>query len=311
MSLTPVSTLDPPAGVDYAQVTTGPDAQPASSMVGALMGLAGYFVVVPLVAQLVIALGWYAVGRPSTLASYTAEALRFEHPIGMFASHLALALLIPIAILVTRWIAGRHPKWLASVQPGVRWRYLLACFVIAAVLLNAVLLVGRIGTPWQPDPQANVWGWLLLVLLTSPFQAAAEEVFFRGFLLQSFGALARNRWAGVVASALIFALMHGTQNLPLFLDRLGFGLLAGWLVLRTGGLEAGIGCHVANNLFAFGWAAFFGGIATARTTQVIGWGNAASDLFGFALFAAIAWWLAGRMNLATRTPGLESRASIG
>ena len=71
----------------------------------------------------------------------------------------------------------------------------------------------------------------------------------------------------MVASALVFALFHGTQNLPLFLDRFGFGLLAGVLVVRTGGLEAGIAAHVANNVFAFVWAGLTRTIAEVKATH--------------------------------------------
>ena len=90
-----------------------------------------------------------------------------------------------------------------------------------------------------------------MIILTSPIQAAAEEIFFRGYLMQALGSLVARPWFGVVVSSVVFALLHGTQNLPLFVDRLAFGLLAALLVWRTGGLEAGIAAHVINNVFAF------------------------------------------------------------
>ena len=69
--------------------------------------------------------------------------------------------------------------------------------------------------------------------------------------MQALGSLVARPWFGVVVSAVVFALLHGLQNPPLFVDRLAFGLLAGWLVWRTGGLEAGIAAHVVNNVFAY------------------------------------------------------------
>jgi len=265
---------------------------------------------VPLVAQVLVWAGWLLDGRPGTFAGYQREALAFEHPSGLVAAHLGLAMLVPISLGLVALVHHRAPRWAMSVQPGMRWRYLVLCLPIAAVVLNAVMLVGR-GGVGELDPQPRVWLWLLLVACTAPLQAAAEEFFFRGYLLQAVGAAcdgagasrALTRWSAVVVSALVFALFHGVQNPALFVDRFGFGLLAGALVLWTGGLEAGIACHVANNLFAFGWAAFTGGIARARALQSIGWANAASDLVGFALFALLAWWLARRMRLATTTPG--------
>lgn len=299
-----VGPSEPSPGVDYAHVL---QAEPTSATrpraaLTILMGLSLYFLVVPLMAQLLYSLGWLAAGRPGSMADYSAASARFEHPIGLLGGHIALAMLIPISILLVRAFHGRSPRWLASVQPGMRWRYLAICFVVAAVVLNGMVIASGRLSHGSPRAEAGLWVWLAIVVLSSPLQAAAEEYFFRGLLLQGFGALARRPWLGVVCSALVFALMHGTQNLPLFLDRFGFGLLAGLLVLRTGGLEAGIACHVANNVFAFAWALFYGGVAQLRATQAVGWAQLATDLVGFGLFAIIAWWIGRRMNLATRTP---------
>ena len=146
-----------------------------------------------------------------------------------------------------------RPRWLSSVQPRIRWRYLLGCLVVAVVALNGVLLLSTLvdGEPLRFSPQPGFWGFLVVIVLTSPLQAVAEEVFFRGYLMQALGSLVAQPWFGVVVSALVFALLHGMQNLPLFVARLAFGLLAGVLVWRTGGLEAGIAAHIVNNVFAY------------------------------------------------------------
>ncbi|MDN5562347.1 MAG: CPBP family intramembrane metalloprotease [Luteococcus sp.] len=300
----------PPAGVDFSRVLTGPGQSGLRAGAGVMVALVLFGLAVPLVAQLVTWLGWLLAGSPGGFSAWAKEASRFEHPAGLVGAHLGLALLTVIGIALVRFLHGREAVWATSVQPGMRWRYLLLCLPVAAVVLNGVLLLGRIGQSWHLAPQAQIWVWLVAVLLTAPLQAAGEEYFFRGYLLQTAGSVGDGvglrpehvRWFAVVVSALVFALFHGVQNVPLFVDRFGFGLLAGALVIWTGGLEAGIACHVVNNLFAFGWAAFSGGIAQSRALQAIGWANAASDLVGFSLFAAIAWWLSRRMNLATSTP---------
>jgi len=279
--------------------------------------------VAQLVAQLVVRIGWSLADSPGRFIDWSREALAYHHLAGLVGAHLGIACLVLITMALVRFLHGRAPHWVTSVQPGMRWRYLLLCLPVAAVVLNAIVLLGRLGQPWQPDPQHRAWLWILVVCLTAPLQAAGEEYFFRGYLMQAFGAMAAGlaipagrwridgRWVAVIGSALVFALFHGVQNPALFVDRFGFGLLAGLLVLRTGGLEAGIACHVANNVFAFGWAALFGGVAQARAVQSIGWAQAASDLTGFAIFAALAWWLGGRLNLATRTPQLRGRSRFG
>ncbi|MBK8459371.1 MAG: CPBP family intramembrane metalloprotease [Micropruina sp.] len=111
-------------------------------------------------------------------------------------------------------------------------------------------------------------------------------------------------WFGVVTSAAIFALFHvSQQNLPLFLDRFAFGVLAGVLVVRTGGLEAAIGAHVVNNVLAFVSAGLVTSIAEVKAIQQVGWSEAAWDLAGFTFFTLAALWLGRRMNVATHTPG--------
>ena len=141
----------------------------------------------------------------------------------------------------------------------------MGCLVIAVVSLNGVLLLSTlIDEPLRFSPQPGFWGFLVVIVLTSPLQAMAEEIFFRGYLMQALGSLVAQPWFGVVVSALVFALLHGLQNPPLFVARLAFGLLAGVLVWRTGGLEAGIAAHVVNNVCAYTIAGLTTSIATLK-----------------------------------------------
>jgi hypothetical protein len=43
-------------------------------------------------------------------------------------------------------------------------------------------------------------------------------------------------------------------------------------------------------------------VAELRAISAISWVDAFWDIAGFALFAVVAWAIAGRMRLATRTP---------
>ncbi len=291
-----------PAGVTYPRVLSGEWASSVRSIVGILAGLIGYALIVPVVAQTILALVWLARGRRGSFSAYYTAGLAFDFPAGMLAAQVGLAMLIPVSLIIVRYIHGRSTRYLHSVQPGLRWRYLVVAALAAVVVLNAVLWVSRIGTPLTWAPQSNIGSWLVIIVVTSPLQAAAEEYFFRGYLMQSLGSIVPNPWFGVVTSALVFAVFHGIQNPALFADRFGFGLLAGALVLLTGGLEAGIAAHIVNNLFAFGYALFMGGVASAKGVTTISWAGAGWDLLGFGLFGLTAWWLARRFHLATTTP---------
>ncbi len=299
---------EPPAGLTYPTSLRGAGQEPFRLLFGAAIAVSAFVLVVPLLAQAFMALGWALLGDGLSFEEYSSAASAYELPEGLAATHLALASLLLVAWLVFRFLHGREIRWLVSVQPGLRGRYLVVCLGVAVVVLNAALWASFVlGMPDFGPAQPGWPAFLVVLLVTSPLQAVAEEVFFRGYLLQAIGSATGKAWVGIVATALVFALFHGTQNPALFVHRFAFGLLAGWLVLRTGGLEAGIAAHVVNNVFAFGYALFTGGVAATKAISEITWAKAGFDVAGFAVFALVAVWLAGRFNVATTTPATVMR----
>lgn len=208
-------------------------------ILGILAVLVSYSVVLPAIAWVVLGIRWLVRGRIGSFADFRSQALDYQLIEGMIASHLALASMIIITMVVVRQIHFFHPKWLCSVQPGMRWRYLIVAAIIAMVVLNAGYWLSRTGQPFVVNTDASTPLWLLVIVVLVPLQAAGEEFLFRGYLLQAIGAFSRSRVLTVFISATIFALMHGTQDLPLFADRFAFGLLAGALVIVTGGIRGG------------------------------------------------------------------------
>ncbi|HEY5978181.1 MAG TPA: type II CAAX endopeptidase family protein [Microlunatus sp.] len=292
----------PPDGAPYPQILRGPSYVWWRSLLGVVCGLSLYLLMTAVVTQVVLGVSWGAVGSGEEYADFARRALAFEIPAGMIAANLGIATLIPICWVLMAIVHQVRPRWLSSVQPRIRWRYLLICAGVALVVLNAVTLIPLAlgSTEVTVRPQAGFWSFLVVIVLTSPLQAAAEEIFFRGYLMQALGSLVAHPAFGVVVSALIFALMHGVQNPALFLNRLGFGLLAGLLVWRTGGLEAGIGAHVINNICAYVIAGLTSSIATVRGINSITWLESGIQLGGFALFAVLALLIARQLKLRTR-----------
>lgn len=304
----PLQTPEP--SVNYTRVLARDDDAGVTnkSLVGLLCVFFGYLVVVMAVAYVVVSLGWLLRGRPGTLAEFASYAMHYEYPEGLLGSHLGLATMTLICFGVVYWIHRVPPRWLVSVQPGMRWRYLLACLLVACVALNAIYWLSRIGQPFQPDLPSNASLWFSSILIASPLQAAGEEFVFRGYLMQSVGTFARSPWVSVAFSAAIFAMMHGSQNLPLFVDRLGFGLLAGGLVVLTGGLEAAIAAHVINNVFSFGYATLTGTLTQAHAISVSSWTTTGWDLAAYAITFAGCWFVGKKMNVARKTPNFVSGA---
>ncbi len=295
--------LEPPAGVGYLHILRTGDYRWWRPLLGVFLAVALYFTAVSVVSQVLVLLSWAASGSAGGYADYYRRAVAFQVPGGMLATNLAIACLIPVSFAVVMIVHRMRPRWLASVRPRLRWRFLLVSLGVAAASFAAVLVVSTLLTANAPfRPQPHFWAFMIIIVLTSPLQAAGEEYLFRGYVLQAFGSMARSAWFGILASALLFALFHGTQNLPLFVDRFAFGVLAAVLVHRTGGIEAGIAAHAINNVYAFGLAGLTGTIAGARGLQQIGWSSAAVDVGGFAVFAVLAWLVSRALRLQTVTP---------
>ncbi|NYD58281.1 hypothetical protein BKA08_002519 [Nocardioides marinisabuli] len=234
------------------------------------------FIVLQLLIALVLTL-WLALGGLEVGAAFDRVSGEGEvMPSFLALVNLGWAVTIPVALGVVWVVHGVSPGWLSSVARRLRWGWMLTCFGLSFIALLATLVVSAL-VPAQEsvaldgglnDFTRTTRDFLLVVLLLTPLQAAGEEYAFRGYLTQSFGAVL-SRWprvsvvTAVVVPAVVFALFHGVQDPPIFVDRLAFGLVAGTLVVLTGGLEAGIAMHVLNNLLAFGLALAFSDMTTA------------------------------------------------
>ena len=292
----------PPSRVDHTRILAGVPSRAALIVGGLVVVLLSYSIIIPAVMQVILGLAYLLRGRPGTYAEYLSEAAGFRVIEGMLAAHVAIGLLIVVALLATRYLHSRNHRWLSSVQPGLRWRYLLLSVPIAVVILAGMYYIsGDFSFPeWNPQP--DFVPWIILIVLTSPFQAAGEEYMFRGYLQSVLGAMIPNKWAVVAAASVIFAVLHGTQNLPMFINRMGFGLIAGALIVITGGLEAAIAAHAVNNVLAYGFAASSGGVAAARALTDVTWEITAWNLAGYAVTGLALWGLGRLLNVATRTP---------
>ena len=310
------------------------------SWVWSLLGAIGAFLGVFLFAQIVMAapfLVYFAI-RGEDLAEALGSMVDFSDPRPAALAYLMLSLAsaIPVVWAVNRLLNGLRPGWVTSVAPRMRWGYFLVCVVLAVVALGATMLVATIlpsaGVGAEPSGQLNEWtprlrDFALIVVLLTPFQAAGEEYLFRGYLTQAMGSIADSvagRWVSrvvaVVVPALIFAIFHGlSQSVPVFFDRFAFGIVAGVLVLVTGGLEAAIAMHVLNNLVAFGLALAFSDLGSALTPTGGSWWMIPTTLTQSVVYLALAWSVARGMRLSriadpavlARSRGLVYRSPSG
>lgn len=231
---------------------------------------------------------------------------------------LSVAVALPLTMAVTRWVERRPAGSLSSVLGRVRWRWLGTCLLTAApaitvMLVGSQLILLATGDETTLVGPLDAWvGWpafaagLLMIVALVPFQAAAEEYLFRGWLLQAFGTWLRSPWPGIVVQAVLFAAAHGWGTAWGFADLVVMGLLCGWLAVRTGGLEAAVAVHVVNNVSAFGLAAAFGGLTVDETMADAPWQLVLVDVLVLLAYTWLVTRAADRRALATVAPGAGS-----
>lgn len=270
--------------------------QPAAQrgLMGILIALLALLFIVPLTAQLLISVGWLLRGRPRPYSDFVDAANRYEYLEGMIGSQLGIATLILVTLLAVRYLHRERPGGLMSVSGALRWRAVLIAALVAAVVLNAGYWLTRSGEPVGLEINSEVWGWLVVIVLCAPLQAAGEEFLFRGYLPKCLRAIGLAPWLTTILGAVIFALLHGVQDAALFTDRFAFGLFAAIVVLCTGGLEIPIAVHGVNNVFAYGYAALSGGVSRVRHLQTSTWMTTWTNVASYALCFAICWVLVER-----------------
>ncbi|GIJ42017.1 CPBP family intramembrane glutamic endopeptidase [Micromonospora andamanensis] len=178
-------------------------------------------------------------------------------------SFAAIACILPTTLLIVRFGERRTVGTLSSVTGRLRWWWLALCLAIAGACIILALCLGTLtaviataGTDTGPsEPRTSTWigigPYLTILNFTLAFlvgQVAAEEYVTRGVILQAVGRFFHSPWPAISIQAVIFTALHGidggwwgTLRVPTI------GVTLGWLTVRTGGLEAALGYHLAQN----------------------------------------------------------------
>lgn len=98
---------------------------------------------------------------------------------------------------------------------------------------------------------------IIIAFLFIPLQSSFEEVLFRGYLMQGFALIFKNKWLPLMITSILFGSLHALNpevkefGLAIMLPQyIFFGLLFGIVVIFDNGLELVIGVHAINNIFS-------------------------------------------------------------
>ena len=187
-----------------------------------------------------------------------------EAVLNYFDSNLTL-LLIMISfvfttlgiIFVIRYVHNQSLQSITTSRKKVDWSRIVfsfllwSAFTIISTLLTYYFNPSDFVFNFKPIPFAIL---LVIGIIFIPIQTSCEEFIFRGYLMQGFANLAKNKWFPLLMTSLIFGGMHWfnpevTKIGPIIMIYyIGTGVFLGVITLMDEGMELALGFHAANNL---------------------------------------------------------------
>ncbi len=136
--------------------------------------------------------------------------------------------------------------------------------------------------------------YLLVTLVVIPIQTSTEEFIFRAYLPQGLSRFTPRLWLPWIIPSIVFGLLHSLNTevdtygflltIPFYI---GFGLVLGWITLRSQSLELALGLHLANNIYASLIVTFPGSSLPSPAIFTIQTYDAAGSLIVWAVMTVI------------------------
>ena len=271
-----ISTVAPSGSPYHRLLRSDPRHRWWRPLVVGLVATSLYLAVLVVICVVIIAVGLVVPSVELAVDRSWEGDLDLGDPVA-FALLLGLLVLMLPALLLAARLTGSPVGLLSSVTGRLRFRWLgtatlLAFAVWAPVMAVSVALEAVTETlPVRQVTPTTGLALLVLTLTLVPFQAAAEEYVFRGYLSQLVGSWLRHPAFAVLLPVPLFVLGHGYDALGA-VDVGTFAVFCGWLAWRTGGLEAAIAAHVANNVVLMSLAALGLSDPNATDTTALGLG---------------------------------------
>ena len=205
-----------------------------------------------------------SLSNPDMLSHFAAHPNDFS-VLGLNSNTILVMMLFPFIagliafILLVKPLNGRTLKTTINGTSFIRWNHFFISAFIWLILSFAYLFLYLRAEPENfsiNNKTISLIALSVISLLFIPFQAAFEEVLFRGYLMQGFAAMIRNRWFPLIMTSLLFGLMHALNPevkeygfFTMMPQYFVFGLVFGIITILDDGIEAAMGAHAANNVF--------------------------------------------------------------
>ena len=194
----------------------------------------------------------------------------FDSNVMLFLMLLSFVFIMLGIIMVVRNLHSQTMLSVTTSRKNMDWSRVGFAFVIWSLFTVVVTLLSYYYSPtdfvlnFKPIPFAIL---LIIGVVLIPIQTSSEEYIFRGYLMQGFANLSRNKWFPLLITSVIFGGMHifnpevSKIGYIILVYYIGTGLLLGIITLMDEGMELALGFHAANNLvgallISSDWSAF-------------------------------------------------------
>ncbi|HEX9979226.1 MAG TPA: CPBP family intramembrane glutamic endopeptidase [Flavobacterium sp.] len=212
------------------------------------------------------------IGQLPLIAAFAAESIAsgrafptsedemmtyLEPNLMLFFILLPFAVTLLIVYLINKFLHRQSLTTLTTSRTKIDWGRIMfafgfwAAFSILSIGIMYVVSPDDFVVNFKPVPFIIL---AAIAILMIPLQTSAEEYIFRGYLMQGFGVLTRNRWLPLVFTSVAFGMMHianpevEKMGYIILVYYIGTGLFLGIITLMDEGLELALGFHAANNL---------------------------------------------------------------
>ncbi|RXG29809.1 CPBP family intramembrane glutamic endopeptidase [Leeuwenhoekiella palythoae] len=161
--------------------------------------------------------------------------------------------------LAVKYLHKQKMKDIITTRKKFDWGRVWFAFIMITIYTIGTTLLSYYIAPEEFEVTFDLIPFLILcvvAILFVPIQTSVEEFVFRGYLMQGFGVLAKNRWFPLVMTSFIFGGLHyfnpeiGAMGDIVMVFYFGTGLLLGIMTLMDEGMELALGFHAANNLIS-------------------------------------------------------------
>ena len=175
----------------------------------------------------------------------------------LFLVLLPFAVVLPFVYLVVTRLHNQSILSLITTRNRVDYNKIFFSFMLWGSISTLMVFFDYWMSPedftWNFKPLTFLILFLISIVMI-PLQTTLEEIIFRGYLLQGFGVLFKNRWMPLLTTSTLFGLLHlwnpeiDKLGIHLIWYYIGTGLFLGLITLMDEGLELALGFHAANNL---------------------------------------------------------------